>query len=186
MADDRVNFVAAVGGEADQNLTRGLCIGDPLGRELAELVVGQEHGVDGLRKHHAGRGLVAELVVLAGANGLIEGGGAGEVADWQSDEDKLGHGGLLSKGVRAPRTDGGPPIRQETWVIFMLFCAVLSSLRAAGWAKRSVPTSINWQTVGTARARLCPPYKLTYPALTSRSGSAWSGRPGSRARTAAG
>jgi hypothetical protein len=45
------------------------------------------------------------LLVLFGADGLIEGGGAGEIADRQIDEDQFGHGGsfrvVRSKDERA-------------------------------------------------------------------------------------
>src|SRR6266478_2889894 len=57
-------------------------------------------GVNCLGKHHAGGGPVAELLVLLGADGLIEGGGAGEIADRQIDEDQFGHGRLLFGGFR--------------------------------------------------------------------------------------
>jgi hypothetical protein len=104
-ADHVVYRLPAVGGDADQNLARSPGIGDLFGRELAEFVVSQQHGVDGLGKHHAGRGPVAELLILLGADGLIEGGGAGEVGDRQIDEDQFGHGSSFSAGFDR-RTNG--------------------------------------------------------------------------------
>ena len=66
--------------------------------------MGQQHGVDGFGKHHAGRGAVAELPVLFGADGLVEGGGAGEIGDRQVDEDHFGHG-MAPFGVSRPKDE---------------------------------------------------------------------------------
>jgi hypothetical protein len=46
------------------------------------------------------------LLVLFGADGLIEGGGAGEIANRQIDEDQFGHGRLLSSDPIKERTGG--------------------------------------------------------------------------------
>src|ERR1700676_3352706 len=106
LADHVVDGVAALGGETDQDLARGPGVGDLPWRELAELVVRQQHDVNGFRKHHAGRGFVGKLRVPFGTDGLIKGGGAGEIADRKIDEDQLGHEGLPWAGSTEGRTSG--------------------------------------------------------------------------------
>jgi hypothetical protein len=58
------------------------------------------------------------LLVLLRADGLIEGGGAGEVGDRQIDEDQFGHGSSLSADFDR-RTNGRVLIRQPVWIFYM-------------------------------------------------------------------
>src|ERR1700681_4217680 len=53
LADEIVDLGAAVGRYANQNLAGGLGVGNLLGGELPILVVGHQHRVDGIGKHHA-------------------------------------------------------------------------------------------------------------------------------------
>jgi hypothetical protein len=66
-------------------------VGDRLGGELGELVVRQQHHVDRFRKHHHRRRGVAELHVLLGADGLVEGDGPVEIPHGKVDEDHSSH-----------------------------------------------------------------------------------------------
>src|ERR1700730_756883 len=61
----------------------------------------QQHDVDGFGKHHTGCGTVTELLILLGADSLVEGRGAREIADWQVDEDHFGH----SRSFRVARSE---------------------------------------------------------------------------------
>ena len=49
--------------------------------------------------------MVGELLILDDTNGLVKGGGTGEVADGQADEDHFGHRGSII-GFR-PKDDPG-------------------------------------------------------------------------------
>jgi hypothetical protein len=72
LVGDVVDRLAAVGGDADQDLAGLLRIGDPLRRELGELVMGEQHDVDHVGEDHAGGGVIGEHRVVGRPDRFIE------------------------------------------------------------------------------------------------------------------
>ncbi|HEX9954573.1 MAG TPA: hypothetical protein VGB48_05065 [Allosphingosinicella sp.] len=66
-------------------------IADRFGRELPVFLMSQQHHVDRIREAHHRRRLVAELRVLLGTDGFVEGDRPGEVRYRQVHENGLGH-----------------------------------------------------------------------------------------------
>jgi hypothetical protein len=108
VADDIVDLVPAIGGQAEQRLVRGLCISDRLRREMTEFVVGRQHHENGLGKDHAARGVVAELRIPGRADRLVKGGRTLEVGHRQIEENHPGHRKLLGRGSAQGRTAEPP------------------------------------------------------------------------------
>lgn len=90
-SDEGVDFFAVHAGECDEDFGALGSVHDlvSLGHEALELLVRQQHGVDGFADDEAGRTGIGEALIKSITESAKEGHGLSEATDWKIEEDAL-------------------------------------------------------------------------------------------------